>query len=79
MNPIDPAKVLAKVNELNTEGNEGAPNWIAAEGLRALILMSINDGKTAFDATQGVPLKIFANTQTGEIKIFDARAFTINS
>jgi hypothetical protein len=76
MPPINPKMVQEKLTELNSLGHPGAPYWISPDGLNALTTMTNDGGVATFNPSNGIPLKIFVNTLSGEIKIFDARAFT---
>lgn len=78
MPPIDPTKVQQKLNELNAAGNPGAPNWIVSEGLKAVTSMSLEGEKITFNPNAGIPLKVFVNITSGEVKLFDARKFSVN-
>lgn len=79
MNPIDPNKIQQKIIELNADGQPGAPYWIANNSLNTVTTIIRNeDGSLTFNGNSGVPLQIFTNTNTGEIKAFDARAFIAN-
>lgn len=79
MQPIDPQLIQAKVNEFNAKGQPGAPYWVAAEGLTGLTSMTRENGVVSFNPNNGIPAKVFVNTQTGEIRIFDARLFTVKN
>lgn len=79
MPPIDPQRVQNKLNELNATGQPGSPFWIVAEGLRALTSMTYENGVVAFNPNNGIPLKVFVNTLSGELKLFDARLFTVRT
>jgi len=75
MPPINLQLVQNKVTELNATGMPGAPNWIATDGLRTLTGMNVENEVITFTPNNGIPLKVFVNTESGEIKIFDARKF----
>lgn len=76
MQPIDPQKIQEKLAELNS--GLTTPLWVIAEGINAITTMTLQEGKIIFNPNIGYPVKIFTNTKTGEIKIFDARIFKAN-
>ena len=76
MPPIDPVKITNKVNELNLKDTNN-PYWIPVDGYNAITGMNIQGPQISFNPNVGVPVKIFVNARTGEIKTFDARAFTV--
>ncbi len=78
MPPQDPQKIQTKLDELNAEGNEGAPHWVAAEGLRALTNFLREDSKITFESNVGTPVKMFVNRLSGEVKIYDAVTFSVD-
>ena len=67
----DPVKVQQKINELNELGG----NWIANKGYFAVTGFDFNNGKPIFSPSLGIPVKVFNNTITGEVKIFLATGF----
>ena len=71
----NPAKVLAKVKELN--GGETG-HWLAIPGYHALTKVELNQGNANFFPGTGVILKVFVNGRTGEIRIFPAPMFEGN-
>lgn len=77
MQPIDPNKVTTFLNALNQGTDPANPLWIEVSGTSALIKMDIEDaGKITFNGNSGFPVKAFINTQTGELKLFNARRFS---
>lgn len=68
-------KVQLKLAELNTGLNPA--QWVSADGFSALT--GFKFGKTNNDsqflASSGVPVKVFFNNVTGEVKIFLAVLF----
>lgn len=76
MPPIDPARVQAKIRELALE-TPLHPNWVASDGFHALTVLTVEGDKVNFNPNLGIPLKTFINSDTGEIRTFDARAFKV--
>jgi len=68
-------KVQLKVSELNTGLNP--PQWVAADGLSALTGFKFGkgDNDAQFLGGSGIPVKVFFNNTTGEVKIFLAVLF----
>ena len=75
MPAIDPIKVAAKLAELNAL-NQGT--WIEGAGLHAVTQFESIDNGVKFNPYVGFPLKIFVNLQTGEVKTYSARAFSVD-
>ena len=77
----NPLKVQARVDELNaTEIRAGVPEpneWVAINGYFALTGFDFNHGKGQpnFNPGYGVPVKVFRNIRTGEIKTYSAYFF----
>lgn len=72
---IDPLKIAQKIAWLqSTYGGE----WIVAPGEHALTKVELPDNKPpTFYGNEGIPIKIFMRTDTGEIKLFPITRFTI--
>ena len=65
----DPAKISLKIRELGV-------GWQEAEGYHALTRVEYGRNQPAvFNPASGIPLKIFVNITTGEIKMFLAILF----
>jgi hypothetical protein len=76
----NPQKVQLKINELNAKEPRDAlgriiPQWAAIQGYFALTGFNYNNGSPIFNANFGVPVKIFQNSKTGEIKIYGSNIF----
>lgn len=77
----NPLKVQAKINELNSREPRGGLGglsqnaWVATVGYFALTGFDYNNGAPTFNAGFGVPVKVFTNIRTGEIKIYAASIF----
>ena len=70
----DLVKVQKKIDELNAVRK----GWIAAEGINALTSVSgdiIAKKDIHYNPNVGYPVKIFINTEDGEIKTFAAVLF----
>lgn len=66
---IDPVKLAAKLSELG-------PGWIFADGLHALTKVQFENGPDpVFYPSSGIPIKVFMNTDTGEIRMFPIAIF----
>ena len=74
-------KVQTKINELNaSEIRPGFPNpteWTAIGGYFSMTGFDFNHGKgqPIFNPSFGVPVKVFMNSRTGEVKTFSAYFF----
>lgn len=76
MNPIDQNKVNAFLASWNADRPASNPLWIEVTGIFATMGMTVEPSKPiTFQGSYGYPLKMFKNTETSEIKIFDARRF----
>lgn len=65
---LDPTKVQKLLNQLN-KGKNGP--WVPLDGYRALTVLEFQSDKSAtFNPSEGIPLKVFINVKTGEIKIY---------
>jgi hypothetical protein len=64
-----------KVNDILDTLNTGLANdeWEEAEGYAALINVDGPVEKPNFDPSQGIIVKVFVNTRTGEIKTYHFR------
>lgn len=77
MPPINQTKINSFLSKWNEGRNVDDPLWIEITGTNALVQMDINHSTSiTFHANRGFPLKGFINTETQEIRIFDARRFT---
>jgi hypothetical protein len=67
--------IQAKINELNAI----SPGWTHLIGFSAITSFSYGqNGQTpTFNASSGLPVKVFLNNITGEVKIFSAHLFRI--
>ena len=72
---VNPTKVQQKVDELNNESKIG--QWIPSDGLSAMtgFKYGFSDNDSQFLVGSGIPVKIFFNNKTGEVKIFLAVLF----
>ena len=69
----NPQTVQNWVNWLNTNYGNG---WMPIDGFTAIITSIPASNNTAtYNPARGYPLKSFVNTNTGEVKSFDARRF----
>lgn len=77
MNPIDQNLVDQFLAAWNAGRPPNNPLWIETQGTYALMKMDINsDGSPpVFQNNSGFPLKVFKNTETQELRSFDARRF----
>ncbi len=66
---VDLVKVDAKVNELNSQGDE----WVPLDGIH--ILTAYDPESNSIVLQRGYTLKGFLNKKTGEVKYFDADLF----
>ncbi len=65
----DQAKIKAKIAELGV-------GWVEAEGFFAITVVEMKDDKSLiFQAAKGIPLKVFVNRITGEVRSFLADNF----
>lgn len=67
----DPEKIKSKLKELG----EG---WVEANGYHALTSVEYskqNPNGSTFNPARGIPLKVFVNPSSGEIKSFLADSF----
>lgn len=76
----NPLKVLQKINELNSKelrdvSGQIIPQWTSISGYFALTGFEFGNGSPNFNPGFGVPVKVFMNTRTGEIKTFSANHF----
>ena len=78
MLPIDQNKINQFLATWNTGRPAGQPLWKEIPGTFATVGMVIEpDNKpVTFQPNYGYPLKMFINSETSEVKIFDARRFT---
>jgi len=67
------SKIDDVLKELN--GGKVTGDWIAVPNNHALTLVDFNGKAANFRPDAGIPLKVFVNVKTGEIKTYDARAF----
>ena len=70
---LDSAKVKAKIAELNKKFPPST--WDEADGYHSLNSLECTQEKPTFLPNQGIPLKVFVNLTTGEIKLFNAKVF----
>ncbi|MCL5673785.1 MAG: hypothetical protein M1407_04115 [Deltaproteobacteria bacterium] len=65
------------MNELNSSSSSSPENWIAIDGYHALTSFNFGEGgnQNIFKPDSGVPVKIFMEKKTGEIKLFLAKMF----
>jgi len=69
---------LIKVQEKIKELSKGKPGkWIPFSGFHALTKFEFGEGgkSPTFHPDSGVPLKIFVNVETGELRAFPAKVF----
>ncbi len=74
----DPVKVQIKLNELNNDASGTSlirPRWIAIDGYYSLFKTDLNRDQATFHADHGLPLKVFLDTEKGEVKFFPAKSF----
>lgn len=77
MNPVDPEKVTAFLAGWNAGRPADNPLWKEVEGTSALIKMEVpENGPVVFHPNEGFPIKAFLNTETGEVRTFNARRFS---
>lgn len=71
----NPRKVNLKLAELNK--GLATPQWVPADGLSALtgFKFGYNEHNSQFLSGSGIPVKVFFNNVTGEVKIFLAILF----
>lgn len=72
---IDPEKIQNKITELNNQGG----SWQEIEGNNALTKVEFSDSGTKFYPSSGVPVKMFVNRISGEIKLFPAFIFKLDN
>lgn len=70
----NPPKVQAMLTELN-KGHSSRP-WIAVDGFNVMPEALLNPAGGYVITSKGYNVKIFINTDTGEIKLFPASLFT---
>lgn len=68
----DKKKVNDKIEYLK---KEYGGSWIQLIGFNALTIASYEVTGIIYNPSVGTPVKAFINTQTGEIKVYDARFF----
>ena len=78
----DTQKIQQKLNELNSKesplfhlGGQFAGPWVHVAGYFALTGVDLKEGGSTFNPSFGVPVKVFMNNKTGEIKTFSACLF----
>lgn len=71
----NPQKVQLKVAELNR--GLSTPQWVPADGLSALtgFKYGLKNDDAEFLVSTGIPVKVFFNNRTGEVKIYLAALF----
>lgn len=69
----DSQKVQSKVKELNS-GLSSSP-WVPIDGYYSLLKTDLIPTGATFYGNQGLPLKTFLNRETGEVRMFPAKAF----
>lgn len=72
----DPELIQKKLTELNASSPKG--RWFAADGLHAVTRFERKGASPMFIPGSGIPLKVFFNDTTGEVKTFLARNFKSN-
>jgi hypothetical protein len=72
----NPQKVQSKLRQLNA--GLAQPQWTAGPGFHALTTFSFGTGANppTFNPSQGLPVKVFFNTSTGEYRLFTGTLFT---
>lgn len=71
---VNQQNILNWQNWLNT--HHGGPGWVPVDGFFTATNLSFKlDSTPVFNPNAGYPLKLFVNTRTGEVKMFDARRF----
>jgi hypothetical protein len=64
------------INWQNWLNENHGPGWIPADGFFTTTGLTFKfDASPVFNPNAGYPLKLFVNTRTGEVKMFDARRF----
>ena len=78
----DVEKVQKLLNELNAKeaplhglGGAFAGPWVHIQGYFAITGFDFKEGGNIFNPSFGVPVKVFMNNKTGEIKIYSAFLF----
>ncbi len=68
-------KVLEELIRLNEGQAQG--DWVITEGFHALTSLKFKgkDKKPTFNPSSGIPVKIFINKKTGELKTYYANQF----
>lgn len=71
----DQTKVQKRVDELNK--SKPSKPWFAFDGFHALTKFEFGKGDESptFYPSSGILLKVFINAETGELRIFPAKAF----
>lgn len=69
----DPAKIEAILSQLNKGLKQ--PKWQVAEGFHTMLaIVPDSNGGLNVNASQGVTVKLFLNSETGEVKSYLLRA-----
>lgn len=70
-------EIQSKIDEILKELNGGkiTGTWMAIPGNHALTVVNFNGKEANFNPGSGIPLKVFINVKTGEIKIYHATVF----
>lgn len=53
--------------------------WKEAQGYHALTMVDIRTSGVAFNPASGIPIKVFVDTVSGELKMFPASMFESQS
>lgn len=68
---INSQKIQQKINELNSQGG----SWATFNGTYALTQVDVTKDSPTFFPASGVPVIIFVNNTTGELKLFPVIIF----
>lgn len=72
-----PPLIQAKIDTFLIALNAGHPGlWVELPGTHALMKVQVGDTGVFYPPNIGFVVKGFLNTQTGEVKTFNARIFT---
>lgn len=80
MSPQENSRAIENFVRWLNLNKETAPGpWVPVQGFNAITKFEFGpSGSFVFTPIVGFPVKAFLNTQTGEVKMYDARNFIIN-
>ena len=61
-----------KTDDILSELNKNGGHWIVANGVHALTQVTKSGESFNFNPASGILIKVFFNTENGEIKLFPA-------